>query len=353
MASQKLHKITKIVKEVSASADGRYNIDGVNLSLAKYLWREKQELFNDLNGGDYRIEEVGGSTFVVITSDVINKKIEAFQVAYILDFTASKYETDYDVDVNTLKNKFNLLVDDTQNMWEHLRKHGMLSDITGFDVIMPELVVDEVWVKTETGFRGLNIGNLEENIKELIEQFRKEAEALFLELLRVKTEYVQELEHVKDGQLEILEGWLNQNIDRIQKAGSDWLKVIKERGEYETARVDAKGEEKISGIVNQGNIQSDRLTNLIASTDIDTKLIIMNQMFDIIVGSNRYINGNSIVRREDYLLDRLVTGKKLSTRQELRSSYDGGLVSTRTVTIPPFPPSVTHPITIDLGGSDE
>ncbi|MGL4970929.1 MAG: hypothetical protein ACRC45_04805 [Cetobacterium sp.] len=351
MASQKLHKITKIVKESLKVESGQYNIDGVNTTLAKFLWRGNQEQFKDLATGDYRIVETGGSKYLYLTSSEIQGKIEAFQVAYVLDFTASKYETAYDVDINTLKDKYNQLVDNTSELWNHLRTLGFVSDVTGFAVILPELDTDEVWVKTQDGYRGLSIGNLEENIGGLIDEFKKQAAEIFKELLAKKNEYIAEIQTVKDGQLNILDGWLNQNIDRVQKAGSDWNKTIKEQGEYEVARVNATGEANVTQIEHEGDFQNDRLTNTIAITNIDSKLILMNQMFDIIVGSNRYLNGNDISFRDALYLDRISDGNIVSDRNMIRHSYDGNVLSSRTVTIPPTNPTgISHPITLDLGG---
>ncbi|MGL5594111.1 MAG: hypothetical protein ACRDDH_09270 [Cetobacterium sp.] len=289
MASQKLYKISKIVKEMVAAPDGRYNIDGINLGLAKFLWRETQLQFDDLNPGDYRIEETGGSTFLVITSEGINKDLEAVQVAYILDFTSSRYETEYDVDINTLKNKFNLLVDDTLNMWEHLRKNGMISDVEGFDIILPELDTDEVWVKTATGFRGFSIGSLEDNIKGLIEEFKQMADSYLAELNKVGQQWVTDVTNTGSSQNDI--------------------------------------------VLNQGSFQVNRINE--ASADIDNRLQMIWRMYSILTGSQRFLSGGVLTLRDLTKIEKDVNGGSIGSRTgEARRYYDGGSVANRTIKVP-------------------
>lgn len=287
--SQKRHRISKIVKEIAKTSDNRYNIDGVDLGLAKFLWRASQLQFEDLNPGDYTIETVGGSTFMVILSAEINSKLEGVQVVYILDFTSSRYETEYDTDINTLKNKFNLLVDDALNMWEHLRKNGMISDTAGFDVILPELDVDEVWVKTVDGFRGFSIGSLEDNIKELIEQFKNIA---------------------------------NQYLADLNKTGQEWIDKVNTSGNDQNTRVE-----------NQGEFQVGRIDGQTAG--IDSRLLMIWRMYSVLTGAQRYLSGGVISLRDVNKIEKDVNGGLISLRDgEARRYYDGGNIADRVTKIP-------------------
>lgn len=289
MASQKLHKITKIVKESAAVPNHRYNIDGVNLGLARFLWREPQGQFQDLASGDYTIEESGNSKYVVISSTQIHEKIESFQVAYIIDFTASTYETDYDVDINTLKNKYNQLVESTQNMWDHLRHLGFVSDVSGFDVILPELDVDEVWVKTATGFRGFSIGSLEDNIQDLINEFKKIAD---------------------------------QYLANLNAAGQKWITDITNTGTTQNQIV-----------INQGTFQNDRINTSVAN--IDNRLQMIWRMYSVLTGSQRFLSGGVITLRIPSNLEKEVNGGIVSGRDgDPRRIYNGGVISDRTVKLP-------------------
>ncbi|MGL6130584.1 MAG: hypothetical protein ACRCZ9_03085, partial [Fusobacteriaceae bacterium] len=139
MSSQKFKNITKIIKEINVTTDNRYNLDGLNVSQCRFLYRTPKKTFKDLNPGDYRIEEVGGSTFLVVTSEPIKQTLESVQVVSLLNFEASTYETEYDVDINTLKNKYNKLVENSQELWDHVRKSGFVSDDASMQLILPQL----------------------------------------------------------------------------------------------------------------------------------------------------------------------------------------------------------------------
>lgn len=295
MASQKLHKITKIMKETNATSDHRYNIDGIDTSIAKFMWREPTLLFRDLAPGDYRIEEIGNSRFVVITSDPIKAVLETFQVAYVIDFTASTYETDYDVDINTLKNKYNQLVSDSQFLWDYVRNLGFVADESGFNVILPQLNTGEVWMKAEDGWKGFNVSDIESNITDFWNRF---------------------------------DTAVKEAIDTITAARDQAVGQINSTGNTQNDRV-----------TSTGNTQVDRISS--ASSNVDNRLQLIWRMYSVLTGSQRYLSGNVLLYRDITKLEKTVDGGNIASRSgNPKRIYDGGNLSNRTI---------KAPLVVDLG----
>lgn len=185
-----------------------YDITGIDLGLAKFFYREPQMLFQDLAAGDYTISTGGGKQTLTITNPELLAKVEAFQVAYVLDFDASKYDTQWNVDINTLKDKYNQLLDVTFNVWEYIRKIGFVADDTDMQIILPQLNTGEVWVKTDAGWRGLNVGDIESNINAFWIEFNKKTQEILEQIVAAGK--------VQEG---LLEDFTQQKIKEINEEG--------------------------------------------------------------------------------------------------------------------------------------
>lgn len=207
MSSSKLRKISKIVKEISMqSSQSTYDISGLDLSLCKFYYRTPQKLFKDLPSGDYTINKSSNQQSLVIQNNAIISSGEAIQVCYEMDLSSSKYEVDFEVDINRLTTSYNELVEDVHTLWEYIRKTGMIADDTTIDLILPQLNNNEVWVKSEDGYKGVSLTDAEGAIKKVIEEYTK----LMEERLKKYTEEV-ELPKIKD------EG--NTQVDLVTKEG--------------------------------------------------------------------------------------------------------------------------------------
>ena len=175
MASSKLRKISKIVKEITIRpGQPIYDISGLDLGLCKFYYRLSQEQFQDLHSGDYTIHRSDNSQTIEIRNSVILSTAEALQVCYQVDLTSSKYETDFNVDINRLASSYNQVVDDLHVLWEYVRDTGMISDDTAIDLILPQLNTDEIWVKTDDGYKGVSLTDAEGEIKKVIEKYTSE-----------------------------------------------------------------------------------------------------------------------------------------------------------------------------------
>lgn len=250
MSSLKLRKIAKIVKEINIDpSQTRYDIAGLTLGLCKFFYRTPQNLFQDLNIGDYTIDTSNNSQVLVIQNNELLRIMEAVQVCYILDITSSKYETDFNVDINQLKDEYNNLVDDVHALWDYIKKVGIVADDTSIPLILPQLNTDEVWVKTEDGYKGISLTDAEGIIKGVIEEYtslmEKRLDAYVEDPLKprlnehVETVNKPELDrYVEETNKPALDDYTTQLEERLQTMidqavadkglmpeGSDWLEI--------------------------------------------------------------------------------------------------------------------------------
>lgn len=250
MASEKLRKIAKIVKEITIEpSQSRYDISGLSIELCKFFYRKPQELFQDLSSGDYTIDTSNESKTLVIQNPEILKIAEAIQICYVVDLTSSRYEAEFNVDINKLNSNYNQLVDDVHTLWEYVKKVGMIADDTTIPLILPQLNTDEVWVKTEDGYKGISLTDAEGIIKGVIEEYtalmEKRLDAYVEDPLKprlnehVETVNKPELDrYVEETNKPALDDYTTQLEERLQTMidqavadkglmpeGSDWLEI--------------------------------------------------------------------------------------------------------------------------------
>lgn len=288
--------IAPTVKRIAVvQGQNTYNINGVDLGRMKIFYIKPQGIAQDLAKGDYTVDTSNNQQNLIIQNDELLAQIETIQICYILDLTSTQYNVDFNVDINILKDNYNKLVTDTHELWEYIKKKGFVSDQEDFDVILPQLDEGEVWVKTAEGYRGFQIGKLEEEIQKLVKT-----------ITDTTTDALQQLEDGKNSA----------------------LLAIQNKGDFENNRVET-----------QGNTQSNRLNNI--DSQVSTKLDMMQRMMAVVVGANRWLDGGNIATRDVNDIERTADGGNIANRVgEPRRIYDGGNIAERIVDVP---------ISIDLG----
>ena len=209
--SYKLRKIARIEKEITMiQGQSDYDISGIDISIAKFFYRMKQTdtqattNFEDMASGDYTIRQSNNSITLVIQNQNILNEGEAIQICYVVDLTSSKYETDFEVDVNTLKNRYNEAVDDIHRLWEYIKTTGMVADDLSIDLILPKLKVDQLWVRTETGYKGVSLTDAEGMIKNIIDAYSEEKKSEIRALVTKLTSDFEALVKLRTEQFEAL-----------------------------------------------------------------------------------------------------------------------------------------------------
>ena len=244
MSSSKLRKISKIVKEISMqSSQSVYDISGLDLSLCKFYYRTPQELFKDLPSGDYTINKSSNQQSLVIQNNAIISSGEAIQVCYEMDLSSSKYEVDFEVDINRLTTSYNELVEDVHTLWEYIRKTGMIADDTTIDLILPQLNNNEVWVKSENGYRGMPLDDVEQSIKDIIDKYSQ-----------------QKIEEIKKETTAHADKEIERIKQEAQKAENNAISNIKEQEKTSTQNIINEGNKQVQNVTNTGNNKITEIT---------------------------------------------------------------------------------------------
>lgn len=229
-----------------------YNINGIDNVKALYFVRYPQGQFEDLPKGDYEVIQDSNNQILRIKNTELLNKAERFQVGYLFDFSSSKYEVEFGADVNILKDRYNELVDDVEELFKYIKENMMGADGQDVDTILPQLDTDEVWVKTATGYRGLNIGNLEENIKEMLKQIEDLRNNIFKEMLETKDRYIREIDNRFEQ--EVVE---SQN--RIIATGTEQVELVTNTGNTKISEINSTFEEKNTILTQTGDTKNQLL----------------------------------------------------------------------------------------------
>jgi hypothetical protein len=166
--STKNNKIIFLISEQIKTSDNKYLLNGIDLSKARFYYKEDLENFYELVTSDYEVFEESGNTFLKINNTEINSIVELFQIAYELNFTGGQYDPTFDVDIEVLKDNYNKLVEDSKNIWEILKKQVFVADSLDENKILPALQEGEIWVKTSDGWKGITVVDFQKQISDAL-----------------------------------------------------------------------------------------------------------------------------------------------------------------------------------------
>lgn len=354
-------KIALVLREMN-NTGSEYEINGIDLDTSVFMWRKTQETYTVIPTSSYSISESSNGNTLVITDTETLSEIERLQIVYIINNETSTYDPSYKVDVTTLKDHYNTLVESFSEMFEYIKKTVIVADGQDYSIVLPTLNEGEVWVKTEDSWRGFYIGDIEIQVKEL----RK-----LIENSRVSA--IRDIENKRDSSLESIkeEGTTQVNKvkttgdaqnTRITKTGTSQNLLVLEQGNTQNTRLIAQGNTQNTRIIDTGNTQNTRITNTgdaqntrildqgdtqsnrlnAIDNQVSTKFDLMQRMMSVVVGANRWLDGGNIELRDISLSpERTADGGDIRQRiGNPRRIYDAGDITQRVVDIP---------LDIDLG----
>lgn len=239
----KIGKNIEIIKEFQKSGNV-YDINGVDTDRAFFMYRKFQEAFQVLAPGSYTLyEEAGNLKLKIVDETVLADAIE-FQVIYVFTPKSSQYNDDFP-DLEILQRKYNELQQDFIDVTNILKKINITGDTLKMFYVLPELNENEVWVRTVNGYRGFNIGSIEENIKAFWEEFRKSWELVTDELDKIGQEKVEEVNQAGVNNVESVNNAADEKIQEIAGAFDNEIaqgKIeITEHTNTEIDRINATG----------------------------------------------------------------------------------------------------------------
>ena len=173
----KTGKIIEIVREFLANGGDKFEINGVDLSKAVFMYRERNTSFIPIPKGNYSTNIENNNLYLNITGDVIAKAYE-YQIIYTSDMKAGKYLEEYP-ELKVLVNKYNDLVEDVTNIIKHTKSTGVKVDTLKMTQILTQLEPNTFWVmNTDERLEAFPVGDLNSKYQEMVAKLKKEVEEL-------------------------------------------------------------------------------------------------------------------------------------------------------------------------------
>ena len=110
----KTGKTVEIIKEFLAAGGDKFEINGIDLSKAVFMYRERNSSFIPIPRGNYTTSNENNSLYLNVIGDVKTKAYE-YQVIYTTDMKAGKYLEEHP-ELKVLVSKYNDLVEDITNI---------------------------------------------------------------------------------------------------------------------------------------------------------------------------------------------------------------------------------------------
>ena len=215
----KTGKTVEIVKEFLANGGDKFEINGVDLSKAVFMYRERNSSFIPIPRGNYSTNVENNNLYINITGDVITKAYE-YQVIYTSDMKAGKYLGEYP-ELKVLVSKYNDLVEDVTNIIKYAKTSGAKIDSLKMTQVLTSLEPNTFWVmNADEKLEAFPIGNLNSKYQEMVNILKKEVEEL---IKTVKEEALSDVNNSTTSKLNDFQSELSKKLTELETL-SDSLK---------------------------------------------------------------------------------------------------------------------------------
>lgn len=181
MAGFKNGKIMLPIKEfLIVKGQSIYELNTTDMTKVTVFYRKYNqeaflETYKEMPKGDYRINEVGGNKQLEITDLDILDEYYSIQLCRVVDLTSSTYKPSGQIDVITLTQHVNELVDDVKFIFTYLKDVGMVMDSSAGNKILAELKPNTTWFMDENGnMAAMPVNSLFEGFNQLVETLRQQ-----------------------------------------------------------------------------------------------------------------------------------------------------------------------------------
>lgn len=173
----KTGKTIEIIKEFLAGGGDKFEVNGIDLSKAVFMYRERNSSFIPIPRGNYTTSTENNSLYLNVIGDVKTKSYE-YQVIYTSDMKAGKYLEEYP-ELKVLVSKYNDLVEDVTNIIKYAKSTGVKVDTLKMTQILTPLEPNTFWVmNTDEKLEAFPIGKLNSRYQEMVSNLKKEVEEL-------------------------------------------------------------------------------------------------------------------------------------------------------------------------------
>lgn len=215
----KTGKTIEIIKEFLADGGDKFEINGIDLSKAVFMYRERNSSFIPIPKGNYLTNIENNNLYLNITGDVKTKAYE-YQVIYTSDMKAGKYLEEYP-ELKVLVGKYNDLVEDVTNIIKYAKSTGVKVDTSKMTQILTQLEPNTFWVmNADEKLEAFPIGDLNSKYQEMINKIKKEVEEL---IKTVKEKALSDINNSVTSKLNDFQNELTKKLKELETL-SDELK---------------------------------------------------------------------------------------------------------------------------------
>lgn len=173
----KTGKTVEIVKEFLAGGGDKFEVNGIDLSKAVFMYRERNSSFIPIPRGNYTTSTENNSLYLNVIGDVKTKSYE-YQVIYTSDMKAGKYLEEYP-ELKVLVSKYNDLVEDVTNIIKYAKSTGVKVDTLKMTQILTPLEPNTFWAMNEDEkIVTFPLGDLNSKYEQMVSKLKKEVEEL-------------------------------------------------------------------------------------------------------------------------------------------------------------------------------
>ena len=215
----KTGKTIEIIKEFLAGGGDKFEINGIDLSKAVFMYRERNSSFIPIPRGNYTTNTENNSLYLNVIGDVKTKAYE-YQVIYTSDMKAGKYLEEYP-ELKVLVSKYNDLVEDVTNIIKYAKSTGVKVDTSKMTQILTQLEPNTFWVmNADEKLEAFPIGDLNSKYQEMINKIKKEVEEL---IKTVKEKALSDINNSATSKLNDFQNELTKKLKELETL-SDELK---------------------------------------------------------------------------------------------------------------------------------
>ncbi|VTX56701.1 Uncharacterised protein [Fusobacterium nucleatum] len=215
----KTGKTIEIIKEFLAGGGDRFEINGIDLSKAVFMYRERNSSFIPIPRGNYTTNTENNSLYLNVIGDVKTKAYE-YQVIYTSDMKAGKYLEEYP-ELKVLVSKYNDLIEDVTNIIKYAKSTGVKVDTSKMTQILTQLEPNTFWVmNADEKLEAFPIGDLNSKYQEMINKIKKEVEEL---IKTVKEKALSDINNSATSKINDFQNELTKKLKELETL-SDELK---------------------------------------------------------------------------------------------------------------------------------
>lgn len=260
----KTGKIIEIVREFLANGEDKFEINGVDLSKAVFMYRERNTSFIPIPKGNYTTKLESNVLYLNIDDNIKTKAYE-YQIIYTSDIKAGKYLEEYP-ELKVLVSKYNDLIEDVTNIIKYAKSTGVKVDTLKMTQILTPLEPNTFWAMNEDKkIVAFPLGDLNSKYEQMVSKLKKEVEEL---IKSTKETSLSEIEAVAKSKISEFTEELKKKINELNtifnKAQEDIKNSVDRLNNNEKEAI-KEFERILSEKINSLKTLSDELKNSLSS----------------------------------------------------------------------------------------